>query len=269
MPRTRLVAFLIIALLAACSSDDVVRRLTPADADRRARDYIALLARNQVDSAVDRLHPLLAGPDTRNELAQIGTLLGHERFDSSRTIGVHINTISGVRHVNLTYEFHVRSGWVLANVATVDSNNTWFVEGFSAQPLARTLEEEHRFSLAGKSGRHFVWLAVTLMSAVLSLGTAVFLATRRDMPKRWRWVLASLVGIGAFSLNWSTGAVAVSLFNLQLGAAAILRNSPAAPWIMSFAIPLGAIVGILRYRRWRQGIEPMTITETTSPQVAV
>jgi len=28
----------------------------------------------------------------------------------------------------------------------------------------------------------------------------------------------------------------------------------AAPWILSFAIPLGAVAAIVRYRRWRAGI---------------
>ena len=242
---------MIAASLLACSGAGMMRRFTPADADARSRAYIAQLQRKQIDSAASRFVAQLATPEAREQLTRVAEILGDREFDSSAVVGANVNTINGVRHTNLTYEFHSPSGWVLANVATVDTAGGWLVEGFSARPLPRSLEEDSAFTMSGKSPLHYVWLALTALSAVLSLGTAIFLATRRAMPKRWRWVLLSLVGIGSFSLNWTTGATGIQLLNVQLFGAGFMRLAPAAPWILTFAIPAGALIAISRYRSWR------------------
>lgn len=257
-------------LLSSCSGEEAIRRFTPKDADVRARAYLALLTRDQPDSAAARLVPRLSGPNARREIAKIAAVLKGQRFDSSRVIGAAVNSINGTRHVNLSYELHSASGWSVANVATVDSANTWFVEGVSTRALARPLEDEVRFTLRGKSMRHYAWLVMSILCLMFSLGTALFLAARRTMPKRWRWVLASLIGIGAFSLNWTTGVAVSNPYLLQLGAASFTRAAPVAPWIISFGIPIGAIAALQRYQRWRaessRPVEPSPAAPEADPE---
>src|SRR5450759_117588 len=140
--------------LVACDANDAIRRFTPADADTRARAYLALFTAGQVDSAVARLQPKLAGPEATLQLNKIGELLDRQSFDSTRVVGAQTNTVDGVRHVNLTYELHSARGWSLANVATVDSANTWFVEGITARPLDRPLEAVSYTHLRAHETRH-------------------------------------------------------------------------------------------------------------------
>jgi hypothetical protein len=102
---------LIFALaLIGCDANDTIRRFTPADADTRARAYLALFTTGRVDSAVARLQPQLAGLDATLQLKKIGALLDRQIFDSTRVVGVQTNTVDGVRHVNLTYELHSSAG---------------------------------------------------------------------------------------------------------------------------------------------------------------
>ena len=239
------------ALLVACTGEAMLRRMTPPDADRRARDYLALFARGQVDSAIARLAPDLSNAEAREQLGKIGDLVANQPFDSVRVVGVQVTTMKGIRHANLSYELRSRSGLFLANVATIDTANTWFVEGVSVRTLDRSLEEQTRFSLAGKPLLHYFWLLVTVACAAVSLGAMVFLATRRQMPKRWWWVLASIVGVSPVDLNWTTGEVRVRTMSVQFGSAGFQRTGPVSPWIITFALPLGAILGLDRHRRWK------------------
>jgi hypothetical protein len=239
--------------LSACSQEDALRRFTPADADARARAYLGLFAAGRADSATARLLPALQGPQADQQLARIGGLLQGQRLDSTHVIGAQTNVFNGVRHVNMTYEMHSGRGWLVANVATVDSASGWFVEGVYVTPIERPLEETTGFTLRGKTAIHYLWLTLTILAAACSLGTAVWIGSRRGMPGRWRWVAGSLIGLGGFSLDWTSGETAIRLAHLQLGAAGIVRAGLAAPWIITFALPIGAIAALMRYRQWRAG----------------
>lgn len=259
----------VVAVAAACRGDTSLRRFTPPDVDSRSREYIGQFVKGQTDSAVGRLVEPLRTPEGTAELRKITDILRNERFDTIRVIGAWTNTVNGVRHVNLTYELHSSFSWFLANVASVDTAGTWFVEGVSARTIAQPLEVTTQFSLAGKTLLHYLWFLLTIAAAVFSLGTAVFIGTRRSMPKRWRWVLLSLLGVGAFRLNWATGAIDFALMQVQLASASFVRAGPAAPWILSFAIPVGALIGLTRYHRWRSSTLPAALIPPSAPQAAV
>jgi hypothetical protein len=267
MKRSHLSLLLpLIALAAACSSNDLLQRFTPPDVDSRSREFIGQFVRGQMDSVVERLIVPLRTPEATRELRKIADILRNERFDTIRVIGAQTNTVNGVRHVNLTYELHSSFSWFLANVASVDTAGTWFVEGVSARTIAQPLEATAQFSLSRKSALHYLWLVLMVTCAATSLSSAVFIATRRDMPKRWRWVLLSLVGVGAFRLNWANGAINLAVLHVQFASAGFLQAGPAAPWILSFAVPVGAFIALIRYRRWRSSVLRAQPGEPTAPQ---
>ena len=265
----RIALFTLLAAIPGCSQETIMARYTPADADARARTYIAQIARGNVDSAIARLEPSIADARGRREMQKIGDLLRGENFDSTRVIGAQTTTVSDVRRVNLAYELHSAHGWFVASVATVDSANQWFVEGVTAQSIAHPLEQDMAFQLSGKSFTHYAWLAIAFAAAAMSIGVAVFLAFRPAMPKRWRWVLLSFVGVGAFRLNWATGAIDFNAISFQVGSASILKSGVVAPWILSFGIPVGAIAAFAAYRQWRIASLPPAGVQDSAPNPAI
>src|SRR5262249_23808961 len=162
---------LCVALAVACSEPPAsLERFAPPEVDARSREYLQQFVRGQVDSAVGRLVPARTS-DATVELRQIADILRNERFDTIRVIAAQTNVINGVRHVNLTYELHSSFGWFLAGVATVDTADTWFVEGIFARTIAEPLEIAMKFSFSGKSFLHYIWLVLTVACAALSLGS--------------------------------------------------------------------------------------------------
>lgn len=137
-----------LAFAVACGGRAWMERFTPPEVDARSREYLQLFVRGQIDSAVSRLLVPLRTPEATVELRKISDILRNERFDTVRVIGAQTNEIGGVRHVNLTYELHSSFGWFLANVATVDSAQIWFVEGVSARNIAQSLETANDFRSA-------------------------------------------------------------------------------------------------------------------------
>lgn len=229
-----------------------MQRLVTPEADARARGYLALLARQQIDSALARVDASIVQPGTRETFAQMAQLAAGARFDSMHVIGVQLNVINGMRHTNLSYEYHAPAGWHAANVAWVDSAGTWTVEGVSVQPLSGKLETVNAFANAPVKPVKLLWLALMVLSATLSIGSALFVGSQRGMPRRLRWAFVAIVGVGAFRLNWTTGATEIAPVQVVLAGAGFMRPSVVAPWILTFAIPIGALWALQRYHHWRR-----------------
>lgn len=233
-----------------CSVGNDVQRVAPPVADARARDYLRLVARGKLDSASRLLTPVLQTAATSQELARISALLAQSSTDSMRLVGVNVTNWPKARRTSLTYEVIARKSWAVASVATLDSGGHWMIEGASAQALDHPLEASTQFSLWGKSPIEYGWLLLTVMCAVISLGTCAWVATRRRMPLNWFWAIVSLVGVGAFRLDWATSQIEINFLSLQVFAVSFGHNGPYAPWIITFAVPVGALISLNRYHVW-------------------
>jgi hypothetical protein len=241
-------------MLAGCSQEDMIARIMPDGADARARAYLSLLVRGEVDSAAARLVPELQTPEARAQLALVAEELRDRNVDSLAVIGVQVNNLPDVRHVNIEYELGDARGWLITNVAVRETGTQWAVEGVRAQQTTSSLKELNRFRLAGQSPARYLWILLMIVAAAVSVAAAVIVARTRGMPKRWWWVLVALVGVGQFALNWTTGQWEFRPIQFQLLAAGYTKSGPVAPWVLSFSLPIGAVVALWRRRRWQSGV---------------
>jgi len=192
-------------------------------------------------------------------MVKIATLLKDADLDSMRLIGVNVGTFgAGNREVNLTYEMPTAGGsrWVMSSVATRRAGPSVSVTGFSAYPINGPLETLNRFTLSGRSPVHYVWLALALLMPLVTTTVAISVARARGMPRRWLWLFASLIATPEFFINWTTGEVGVRGASFLLFGGAATSAGPAAPWIVAFALPVGAGIAYLKMRQWRQGSRP-------------
>lgn len=253
----RRIALAAALVAAACAQPPDFRRATPPEADRFARGYIALIGAGGIDSAAAMVAPTMPGYErVRPVLVELRPLLVGHPLDTARIIGVQVYNAHRmgqptIVHANVTYEMQVPDGWLVTNVASFDSAGRRWVEGFSAAKMAHSLEAQGAFTLADKGPRHWVFLLATLATTLTSLGTAGFIATQRGMPRRWGWALLAVVAAGRWSINWASGATEAHLLQVLLFGGAFLRMAPAAPWVLSFGFPIGAMIALRRWREWK------------------
>jgi hypothetical protein len=151
----------------------------------------------------------------------------------------------GDTRATLTYETHAGLQWALLTVDLLHSGPTSRVTGFRWQPLAARLAKLNAFSLAGRSVAHYLYLLLAVASVVACLGGAVFAGVRR---MGILWVLFCLVGVGKSTINWTTGGQAFNPFSVQLLGAGYFRPAMVGPWFVSWSLPLGTILMLLRWR---------------------
>jgi hypothetical protein len=261
---------LLAVMTAACGPDTLTKRIATPERDARAQRVLHLVVAGQRDSL--RAWERFEGDSATiaRGFVLVDSVLGGRRVDSLALVGANSFSNATTDRVTLSYEFRTESGWRLASVTTLDSASTWALLGFHVEPLPGELRTVNDFHLAGRSAAQYLALLATVASAILTLGTAIFLATRRSFPKRWRWVLASLVGVGMVSVNWTTGELATQLVSVQLFGGSFIRASEFAPWVLSFSFPIGAIVALNRYRSFLESLKapttPAVLEQSASQQ---
>ena len=252
----RVIQALALAMLTGCGADitSFANRFTTPAERSFPRSYLQLLADENLDVATSLLAPELRTDTTDRVMRQVAALLKNARLDSMRLIGVNTSNFGNGHDVNLSYEIPntATGGWVVSNVATRRTGSSVTVIGFSAYPIPDRLEALNRFTLTGKKATHYVWLTLALLMPLVTITVAVVVVRAKGMPRRWLWAFASLIATPAFFINWTTGQVGMQngLFLLFGGSAT--SAGPAAPWVVSFAMPLGAGIAYIRLRRWRQ-----------------
>ncbi|HUB07169.1 MAG TPA: hypothetical protein VMB50_09210 [Myxococcales bacterium] len=83
---------------------------------------------------------------------------------------------------------------------------------------------------------------------------ALALCLRSDLPRKWLWAAATLVGIGKVTANWTTGKLGFALLNVQLFGVGMTKFNAYSAWVVTVGFPLGAVVvhRKLRARRLRR-----------------
>jgi hypothetical protein len=248
----------------------LIKKFTPADVDAFAREYMQLVAHGQLDSAITFLDPSIPRDQAREVYPSLQAALTPGTFDSIRVVGAQRNsTLMGdgsFRYrTTLVYEVLVPAGWRLVTFETADSAERHVIVTFKVTPIDQALEAANAFSFAGHSFGDFLWLGCAVAN-LLSLGTVGVLWRAKAMPKRKRWMALALFGGGKFTLDWATGATTYSIASFQLFGASFTYASAASPVLISFSVPVGALVALQVWRRWRAnptGAAPAGIVDDT------
>lgn len=109
---------------------------------------------------------------------------------------------------------------------------------------AFTLEEAraNEFTLHGKPPHQLAFFGALVASVALMAWAILGTFLTKSFKRKWLWAIISLAGAPVFLMNWATGAWEPQ-FALGLINAGVVRGlSPLDPWILTFHIPIGALV---------------------------
>jgi hypothetical protein len=145
----------------------------------------------------------------------------------------------GRTEITLEYEFPQK--WLLAEVVTQKSGGVTTIVGFHITPIADSLENLNRFTLAGKSTSQYAILSRAVLAPLFSLFVFVVCIKTTMGKKKWLWLIFILIGIGKLVVNWTTGQVFFTPLAIQLPAAGA-NAQLYGPWLVYVSMPLGAII---------------------------
>lgn len=235
-------AVLLLALaLAGCTPPKLA---TPQE-EAAAQGWLAELRARHFDAITRAVDPSVATDDLQQALVRTADAIPAGAPRSVQLVGdFHVSSPAG-RMTNLTYEYDYGGHWLLANVAIQSAQGVDRIVGLNVTPIPRSLEEQNRFGLDGKPALSCLVLALALLMPAFTIVALVVCARTRLRGRKWPWIVAILLGVGALSVNWTTGQVTFRPLMVLLFSAGAAR-APFGPWIVSAALPLGALVFFVR-----------------------
>jgi hypothetical protein len=238
-------AILFVLVFAACSTERILSKVAPPEADAYARAFFETMRAGTPEDAKRQLSPAVlqnqASLDSvqslRKQFAALGVL------DSAKVTNGQAFFTGGSARARrvLMYELWGHGAIALAEIEILEDGTERSVNGLQMQPIAKSLEATNGFR-ANAGPAQIAVLLVAIGLTLFEIATAVIVAMT-PMPRRWLWALFALFGVGSFAMNWTTGAVSSSLFSFQL-IGSIQRVGLAGPWFISVSFPLGAIVAL-------------------------
>jgi hypothetical protein len=241
---------LIILLLAGCDQQAWFSKFIPAEEVAYAQRFIALLSARDFASAERQLEPSLLTPIARRQLQHVAVQFPQEAQPEIQVVGAHTMRSSQGEDFNLTFQYAYPDKWLVANVVLQKRGGNLQVAGVHVNLLPDSLQNLNAFTFVGKGPRHYVFLVLAI-AIPLFIVFALVACMRTPVPKRkWLWRVFIALGYVQISLNWSDGAINVTPIHFQLLGAGYVRGGPMAPYILSIALPLGAILFFIRRRTW-------------------
>jgi hypothetical protein len=254
--RTIIVVGLLAALaLVGCDQKTWFEKFIPKEEEEFSKNYIAFFQAHDFEHIEAKIDPSLKNAQLRSNLEQIAAFFPAEKPIDIQTVGAQSFSNADMSQVNLTFQYKYPGKWLLVNVVLKKRGGDTVVMGVNVQPLRDSLESINRFTFEGKDGVQYIVLAATVIVPLFIL-YALVLCARTSIPKRkWLWILFILVGFAQVTLNWSDGNVHINPLRVQLFGAGFWKAGPFAPWLLSVSLPIGAIVFLLRRKKWVESKE--------------
>jgi hypothetical protein len=241
--RSLRLAFLGLAVFALAGCGGNPPPLPPAE-DTVAREFIDTLRLGQVDAAYLRLDPAVRDANGMRGLEATANLFHGGKTKKIELIGGKVGTdarIGGRTVLALTYQVELTTGWFAGNIGLDERDGLLRIAGARFTRLPASLGEINAFTLHGRQGIHWLFLYLAVALPLFTLAVLV-VCLRSRVRYKWLGALGIVIGIVAFQFNWSDGALVVSPVTVQFFSAGANRQGLYGPWMITVAVPLGAIL---------------------------
>lgn len=255
MKKATLCLLSFIVLLGCNTPDELPVPDYAKPADQFSRAFINKIITGQVESAYGDVAPEMLDDNVKEFISNAarninGAIPGKYRV-------VELNWITGLStstgkstNYRLGYEFEFEKGNILFTTTINKRDGTFSVIAFNGEFLPAPLSEITKFTLKGKSPRHYFFLFMCVSIPLFIATTCVLMLFGRMSVKRkiiWSLIIL-LVALPRFVINWNTGETDFTVLNITLLGGGVHKPTLYSPWLLSFNFPVGAIIFWFRRR---------------------
>lgn len=245
-----LLAITILSLI-SCNPKIDFSKLVPSEVDMFAQEFVLAIQKGDIDSCLSLVLPEMRNDTARVYLTNTHDAISNSILDSCRIISARKNTTFSDEKITnyfIDYEYPLRNKFLYLSLGVQEQNEQLFITTLNGTFKEKSLSSQNTFTLKNKEFVHYLFLGLSILIPLFIIITLV-VAIRTKMKMKWLWIIGILFGFIKFSLNWTTGQIGFSLINISLLGSGIIKSGNVAPWILSFSIPVVAILFWLLKKR--------------------
>lgn len=238
-----------------------VRGVVPADCDAFGRRLIVDAEAGKTDAILSYVEPQF-----RNASAVRGLNKGAALAKpvSGGTVEL-IRFGSSAEQCGLLYLVQRADQRVVVDEAFARSGGNFKLESFYFTQITPKMLAQNALTLAGRNVGHWTFAILTIADLLFVAGVLYLCALARYVRFRWLWLLAILVGIIRFTMNWTTGEASVQPISFNFPPAGASEPIILGPWFVYLDVPVGAILFLVfRKKLTQEREERKEWTQTSS-----
>lgn len=132
--------------------------------------------------------------------------------------------------------------WAVAEINFAIEDEKVTLLGFYVEKFDRNPKMSNDFQVGDRGLTGYFWLLMMGLSVAVCIVAAVLVWLGGRLRYRPLWTLVALLALMKFELNWATGDWVFSPINIQFLGAGAVTAGPFAPWMLTFSLPLPALV---------------------------
>lgn len=245
--RHAILILMMLVGLSACSTEDWNEKLSTPEERALSLQALKAIQAGNFGSLDAMSRPELREEITPEIFDQVHGMIppGEPKL---QTVNAQSNTVDGVTTTLKSFNYEMGSGyrWAMVQMTLQTSPGKTTLAGFRAYPMAQSPVAAEAFTFEGKGALHYFWLLAMAAALVTTITGIVMVIRTPDVRRKWLWVIGCLFSFVTFSLNWTTGAIGITPFHFLLLGAGGMQAGPFAPWTFHFAIPVVAVVFLIR-----------------------
>lgn len=232
-----------ISIITSCNFENNIKENVPKNVKSVINDFTLCIQNGEYDNCFDLLNSELRNENVRNYLISLNSQIQNSKLDSFNIVGYKKKTFFNENtsiNYGLDYEFVLENKYLFITFLVNENNDKLTINAFNASVNDESIVKEN-FSLENKSFLHYMFLFFAIIIPIFIIITLIF-AIKSKLNRKWLWIIGILFGLIKFSINWDSGISDIDIINFQIFSAGFSRTGIASPWIVSFSIPVFAIL---------------------------
>ena len=259
--------------LSGCISEEkyneMVRAFAPDEVHTEAERITVFVITRDVEGIRSVFHPDGLSDSFEEEVSALWEYIPEGEAVERNLAGLAQSTLKTIRGIDRTdytfvYQYEFTEGWMRMKLVLREENATLKLVNLHLAKLNEDLRVLHKFDVAKADSTRIIMLITMIITVSFIVFTFVkTFKIRKQLLKPKRWLFFILIGIGGYSINWTTGAEIYNLFSFGFLGGGFVSDGPYSPWKITAYLPLGAILFWTFKKTGKLGLKPVDSAEPT------
>jgi len=246
--------------------EEIPEDMVPKEVTSYTRNYLDKLSSGDISYCFDQLDKQAQDNNSKKLFNYFYENLKDNQLKNSAIIYYRSSKTFGDNPIS-TYEigYEYNESWVYYSFKLLEKEERLNVLSLNVSPFKNSLRHIHQFTLTDKGFLHYLFLLMNVAIPLFILVSIGF-SIKTPLRKKWLWIVFMLLGFVSFNLNWTDGDFEIKLMSIKLLGTGFSKTGIIAPWVFSFAIPVGAIMFWIKRAQLLKELKNYQLTDTNKKE---